>query len=183
MQKRKWKNRALALFAAACTVLMTAGTVSADTDGTELPAVQPAQLEIRLGPDWAGAGFQLRTDAGLYPGELVVEETGVLRLEIGGSQSYLLSCTEPPSPPAHPAEKTPDSEIQLSIEPGGAEEPIPQPSPVFEEDAPRGLILAFPAVVFLAAGCLFLLHRRKRQRQIRFDRNTDFSPNRDEKQK
>ena len=66
--------------------------VYADTDGTEMQVVQAENLEIQLGPDWAGVEFELKTDAGLYPGTIAVGEDGVLRLEIGGSSSYVLSC-------------------------------------------------------------------------------------------
>lgn len=62
------------------------------TDGTELEVMEPEQLEIQLGADWAGTEFQLKTDAGVYPGSITVGEDGVLRLEIGGSKSYILSC-------------------------------------------------------------------------------------------
>lgn len=62
------------------------------TEGTELQVLQPQQLEIQLGTDWAGVEFQLKTDAGLYPGTIPVGEDGVLRLEIGGSTAYILTC-------------------------------------------------------------------------------------------
>lgn len=64
----------------------------ADTDGTEIQVLQPERLEIQLGTAWAGVEFQLRTDSGLYPDPIPVGEDGVLRLEIGGSSSYILSC-------------------------------------------------------------------------------------------
>lgn len=62
------------------------------TDGTELQVVQPKQLIIQLGPEWAGVEFQLKTDSGLYPGTIQVGEDGILRLEIGGSEAYTLTC-------------------------------------------------------------------------------------------
>lgn len=64
----------------------------ADTDGSEFIVVQPEQLEIQLGSDWIGAEFQLRTDHGLYPNPIPVDQNGILRLEIGGSSKYTLSC-------------------------------------------------------------------------------------------
>lgn len=42
------------------------------TDGTELQVAQPEQLEIQLGSEWAGVEFQMKTDAGLYPGTIPV---------------------------------------------------------------------------------------------------------------
>ena len=69
-----------------------ASAVSQGTDGTELQVMKPQNLQIHLGEDWAGTGFELTTDAGKYPGVIPVGEDGVLRLEIGGSENYILSC-------------------------------------------------------------------------------------------
>ena len=62
------------------------------TNGDELQMMQAEQLEIQLGIEWSGVEFQLKTDSGLYPGVIPVGEDGVLRLEIGGSSSYILTC-------------------------------------------------------------------------------------------
>ncbi len=62
------------------------------TNGDELNVAAAQKLEIQLGTDWSGKKFQLRTDVGLYPGDIIVDNDGVLRLEIGGSKSYILSC-------------------------------------------------------------------------------------------
>ena len=64
----------------------------ADTDGSEIQVVSPSYLEVQLGPAFAGTEFQFRTDTGIYPGLIQVGEDGVLRLEIGGSSHYILSC-------------------------------------------------------------------------------------------
>lgn len=69
-----------------------ASATSQGTDGTELEVIQPQNLEIQLGESWAGVEFELKTDAGMYPGVIVVGEDGILRLEIGGSENYILSC-------------------------------------------------------------------------------------------
>ena len=69
-----------------------ASAAAQGTDGTELEVVQPEQLEIQLGESWAGVAFELKTDAGMYPGVIPVGEDGILRLEIGGSTSYILTC-------------------------------------------------------------------------------------------
>ena len=52
----------------------------------------PQNLEIQLGQSWAGVEFQLKTDFGMYPGVIPVGADGILRLEIGGSENYILSC-------------------------------------------------------------------------------------------
>lgn len=69
-----------------------ASAVSQGTDGTELEVVQPEKLEVFLGQAWSGVEFQLRTDAGKYPDPIPVDEDGILRLEIGGSENYFLTC-------------------------------------------------------------------------------------------
>lgn len=69
-----------------------ASATAQGTDGTELEVVQPEKLEIQLGESWAGVAFELKTDAGMYPGVIPVGEDGILRLEIGGSTSYILTC-------------------------------------------------------------------------------------------
>ena len=83
------------MLALLCCILMCTGVVYAtgdDTDGTELQVAQPVILEVQLGPQWAGVEFQLKTDAGLYPGTIAVGQDGILRTELGNSGSYVLSC-------------------------------------------------------------------------------------------
>ena len=75
-----------------CFLNLYTMSVSADTDGTELNLLEPSKLEIQLGNDWSGVQFQLKTDVGVYPEEIEVGEDGVLRLEIGGSSTYVLTC-------------------------------------------------------------------------------------------
>lgn len=62
------------------------------TDGMEIQVMEAEQLEVQLGKEWAGREFQLKTDAGLYPGTITVGEDGVLRTELGGSTRYILTC-------------------------------------------------------------------------------------------
>lgn len=62
------------------------------TNGDEFQLMEAEKLEIQFGEEWAGVEFQLKTDAGLYPRNIAVGDDGVLRLEIGGSKTYILSC-------------------------------------------------------------------------------------------
>lgn len=71
--------------------------VSQGTDGTELEIVQPETLELRLGKAWAGAEFELQTEAGRYPDLIPADENGVLKLEIGGSPTYILTRMDAPT--------------------------------------------------------------------------------------
>ena len=89
MQAKKKSWQRLFFMVVTILALMTPQTVFATggTDGTELQVAEPASLEIQLGADWTGVEFELKTDAGVYPGDVIVGEDGVLRLEIGGSKS------------------------------------------------------------------------------------------------
>ncbi len=77
-----------------CSLCLFIGSVhvAQGTEGDELRILEAQKLEIQLGSAWAGTEFSLRTDAGLYPDKIAVGGDGVLRLEIGGSKSYVLSC-------------------------------------------------------------------------------------------
>lgn len=91
-------RKSLTAFALAGVLAATFGTgipASAEnqgTDGTEIQVMEAEQLEVQLGKEWAGREFQLKTDAGLYPGTITVGEDGVLRTELGGSTHYILTC-------------------------------------------------------------------------------------------
>lgn len=95
MKTVKKKLAALALAGMLAATLGNGVSVSAENqgiDGTEMQVFKAEQLEIQLGKEWAGREFQLKTDAGLYPGTITVGEDGVLRTELGGSTRYILTC-------------------------------------------------------------------------------------------
>lgn len=105
--KAKLKKRIIPLFlclffAIGVFTSIPAYAVSQGTDGDELQVLEASELEIQLGTDWAGVGFVLRTDAGVYPGPVYVGSDGVLRLEIGGSKQYILSCLQSDIPIPEP---------------------------------------------------------------------------------
>ena len=83
------------------------------TEGDELQVLQPEQLEIQLGAELAGAQFSLKTDAGMYPGTVVADEHGVLRMEIGGSKAYVLTRLTS----AQPTVLSEEAETEPSTEP------------------------------------------------------------------
>ena len=120
----------------------------ADTDGTEIQVVQPEQLEIQLGPAWTGVEFQLQTDAGLYPEPISVGEDGILRLEIGGSSRYVLSCLSSPVQPAPAAPEVGQPAEIIDAEnaiPQTVPSPVPTPSPAAPSLAPESLPSNQPA--------------------------------------
>lgn len=125
------KRKALAAMLAVMAMSLMALNAHADTDGTELQVVEPSQLTIQLGSEWVGVEFQLRTDAGVYPGTVVVDESGVLSLEIGGSSTYELSCLgSPQAAPTLEPEPTeaPESE-QAETEPATTSADTVTPTP------------------------------------------------------
>ena len=143
----------------------------ADTDGTEIQVVQPERLEIQLGTAWAGVEFQLRTDSGLYPDPIPVGEAGVLRLEIGGSNSYVLSCLGLSNaiPMVEPEnygelatvefpETTPEAAESDNPAPPEVTEPLAEetPAPVQETPHPVKTVAGIPVkhVIFFGAGIL-----------------------------
>ena len=125
MKAKIWKCVALVL-ALMCILTFPIGVSAASqgTNGDEMQVATPEKLEIHLGQEWAGVTFELTTDYGKYPDPIPVGEDGVLRLEIGGSSSYVLSClsseTEAPAPsetsPSEnaPSESTPAEDATVS---------------------------------------------------------------------
>ena len=132
------------------------------TDGTELQVAQPEQLEIQLGAEWAGVEFQMKTDAGLYPGTIPVGQDGVLCLEIGGSKSYVLTClnsaAKAPSPTQAPARA--ESQPEEKTEGSSAEEKDATVAGI-----PVLHLCLFVGGMVLAVGGLITMHVVKRRRE------------------
>ena len=171
------------------------------TDGTEMQVLEAEQLEIQLGSDWAGVEFELKTDAGMYPGTIAVGEDGVLRLEIGGSSSYILTCINSGVTVPEPAQASATDEEQpedgqtgmeaagqeaageasedLAADPEAAQEPG---NPETEEaEAQENTIAGIPVVhiivfavgMVLAVGCLITMYVLKKRRENLADDDDD----------
>jgi len=108
MKTKIWKCVALVL-ALMCILTFPIGVSAASqgTNGDEIQVATPEKLEIHLGQEWAGVTFELTTDYGKYPDPIPVGEDGVLRLEIGGSSSYVLSCLSSEAEAPVPSETSP----------------------------------------------------------------------------
>lgn len=147
-----------------CFPVQVSAETQQGTNGDELQLMEAEQLEIQLGTDWAGVEFQLKTDAGLYPGTVVVGQDGVLRMEIGGSKSYILTCmnsaVEVPEPTQAPA--TTESQT---------EEPKPETETADDGDSatvagiPVLHIVLFAGGMVVAVGALITMHVAKRRRE------------------
>lgn len=162
-KKRSWQS--LLFMVVTILALMMPQTVFATggTDGTELQVAEPASLEIQLGTDWAGVEFELKTDAGVYPGDVIVGEDGVLRLEIGGSKSYILTCmsssVEVPDPEQAPATTEESSESSAEeTETAAAEENTIAGIPTMH-------LILFGGGMVIAIGTLVGLYVVKRRKQ------------------
>lgn len=145
------------------------------TNGDELQVMEAEQLEIQLGVDWAGVEFQLKTDAGLYPGAVVVGTDGVLRLEIGGSSKYILSCMKSPVHVPKPSESeffTESSQAPATTE-SDTNETVEETTPGTEteqENTVAGIPVAHLAIfvggMILAVGTLIVMHVMKKRREM-----------------
>ena len=158
-----------ALLLAVVLSLAMSTVAFADTDGTEPKIVQqPDQLVLQLGTRWAGVEFELRTDAGIFPVPVVVDETGVLTMDLGGSKTYTLSCIDSTVAIPDPGSE-PDPE---ETEPPESDPPpsTPEVPPTVEQEGPSIL----PAVVFIiglitASAGLVMLHIAKKRREADYD--------------
>ena len=188
---RRFKKWIAMLGAAVCVFALMAAPVYADTDGTELQVADASKLEIQLGTAWSGVEFQLRTDVGIYPNTIAVGEDGVLRLEIGGSSVYTLTCLNSAVavPEANEAatEETsmPDGEIISAPEQSGIATEADPPSEETEmqterEDAnniagiPIMHIVLFGGGLLLAVGGLVAIHVVNRRREERDAYDDDY---------
>ena len=179
---KKMKTGIGVMLALLCCILMCTGVVYAtgdDTDGTELQVAQPVILEVQLGPQWAGVEFQLKTDAGLYPGTIAVGQDGILRTELGNSGSYVLSCltlnAAVPSPGDIPSPDVTQQE-QEPLTTDSAENADAASQNVQEQDSGRPTVSGIPVMhiilfgggLLLAAGSLvamrFIRNRRPSER-------------------
>ena len=185
--------KAFALILAMLCILcfpIPASAVSQGTDGTELQVMKPQNLQIHLGEEWAGIGFELTTDAGKYPGIIPVGEDGVLRLEIGGSENYILTCLNSAVAIPAPNESIPaGTEMSSEAESGNdspymneesassTEETIPAEAST--ENTIAGIPIAhltlFVGGLIVAAGTLTGIHinQKRRAAHIDYDENDE----------
>jgi hypothetical protein len=188
MKTKIWKCVALVL-ALMCILCFPIGVSAASqgTNGDEMQVATPEKLEIHLGQEWAGVTFELTTDYGKYPDPIPVGEDGVLRLEIGGSSSYVLSCLssaeEAPAPSETiPAETTPADTAPSEDATTGTDNlvDIETIEPVEEEGTVAGIpvtnIVLFGGGLVLAVGALVginLVQKRRAQSSNHADDEND----------
>ena len=115
----------ICILLASCLVFLA--SAKEGTEGDELQVLQPEQLEIQLGAELAGAQFSLKTDTGMYPGTVVADANGTLKLEIGGSSSYVLTRLDAASAAPAAAVLTDDPDQPVSeMSAGETETAVPE---------------------------------------------------------
>ena len=106
--KKKMLILAMALIVCAVSILPWTQVAYATPDAEPTKTTIADKLMLQLGPDWAGVEFELVTDVGKYPGTIVVDNTGVLALELSDSSTFTLSCLNSKVTPPKPALQEPD---------------------------------------------------------------------------
>ena len=201
--KKKFVKAVSLVAALACLLCfpVKASAASQGTNGTELEVVQAQKLQVQLGEAWAGIEFQLRTDAGKYPDPIPVGENGILELEIGGSENYLLTCLnsrlEIPEPgetqagqedaaeetaAADATESTVDVTEAATEDSEGTEAPTENAEePTVEADAeiaeiggvPVTHVIIFAGGLIIAVALLIFMHMHQKTRNNLDDSNDD----------
>ena len=159
------------LLTALCLAMCLCTTAFADTDGTE-PKItqQPDQLVLQLGTRWAGVEFELRTDAGVFPAPIIVDETGVLTMDLGGSTTYTLSCINSTVPIPDPEPTGPDTPPTTQQDPAPSQPPTNNTSGSNTRNVvPVVFFLAALALAVVGLVALFLSRRSARQRYADWD--------------
>ncbi len=184
------KNKKWLVVLVAVIVMLAMPIAYADTDGTELLVTdEPAQLIIHLGTDWAGAAFELKTDAGVYPQPVVVGQDGLLTTELGGSKTYILSAlqsslpaqqsgtegTHPEDGLASPAPRQSDTPEKSAPASKDIPEDVQPPSELPTAGAnniggiPTMHLILFAGGLFVCAVVLFVMYVLKRRKESDVD--------------
>lgn len=152
-----------ALFLTLILMLALSPAALADTDeSTPRITQQPDQLVLQLGVRWAGVEFELRTDAGRFPVPVVVDESGILTMDLGGSTTYTLSCMDSSVPVPSP-----------ELEPEWMSEEEQPGSPAKKMEAPESsdghLVVLIVILIVIVIALLGVLFYSKRQQQDVYD--------------
>ena len=163
----------VAMLCILCFPVQVLAETQQGTTSDELQLMEAEKLEIQLGTEWDGVEFQLKTDAGLYPGTVKVGQDGVLRMEIGGSKSYILTCmnsaVKVPEVTQAPATTETDSD-QNNSETDSAEEGSATVAGI-----PVLHIVLFAGGMVVAIGALIAMHvvKRRRENEPVYDEDDD----------
>jgi hypothetical protein len=135
----------------------------AKTDGSEIQITdQPDRLIIQFGPQWAGVEFELKTDAGLFPVPVVVDASGILKMDLGGSKTYTLSCLASPVEIPEP-QTEPDTAAPPPVPTQENAKPVTEPDN--KSGIPTGHLILFLVGLAIAVGGLLAMRYFKRGRE------------------
>lgn len=154
---RRWSFTAILLV---IIIMALSPAALADTNGQELKVTdQPDRFVLELGSDWSGVQFELTTDAGIFPVPVVVNEHGILSMDLGGSKTYTLSRIS-----EAPAQKTePVSDDQKT--PAQTESPIGENAGNdANEGIPTAQLVIFLCGLAIAVGGLIMMYIMKKRR-------------------
>ena len=157
-------------------MLILSPAAYADTDAnTPHITQQPDQLILQLGARWAGVEFELRTDAGVFPVPVVVDESGILSVELGGSSTYTLSCIDssipiPDPEPVDPETQSPGNAPSAPAQSSGSNAPAGNTRNI----APIVFFIAALALAVVGLVALILSRRRSYSRFGDWDDEDDF---------
>jgi len=160
-----------AVFATALALVICAPIAYADTNGSEIQITdQPDQLILQLGPKWAGVEFELKTDAGVFPIPVVVDQTGILKMDLGGSRTYILSsfssAVAVPEPLFETEDPAADPDEAQSVEPDftpAADVNIPNRIPTLH------LVVFLGGLAVSATGLILMRVSKRRRRKYYYD--------------
>jgi hypothetical protein len=145
---------------------------------------QPDKLILELGPEWAGVAFELITDAGVFPVPVIVDASGVLRMDLGGSRSYTLSCVQeavavpsseaaagnvtgaPPPPPTAPG-------VSAAAD-GDSDEGDANPATTFGIPTSHLILFLGGLVVAVVSLIVMLYLKRRRESYEYYDDDDDY---------
>ena len=161
--KIKLLKGALTVLSLICILCIPVTPIYAEPQGTD-----GTEMQIQLGADWAGVEFQLKTDSGLYPGTIAVGEDGVLRMELGGSKSYVLTCMNS-SVSAPEATQAPATTEEAQNESNAGQESNESNSGQDTEGTVAGIpilhLVLFAGGMVLAVGSLVAMRVMKKRRE------------------
>lgn len=175
MKKRTYRRWTVLLLAAVLSLALAPAALADTGDTTPKITKQPDQLVLQLGARWAGVEFELRTDAGVFPVPVVVDESGVLRMDLGGSTTYTLSCIDSTVPIPGPvtgealgSETTPPEEGVSVQAPPPTSEPAPAPAPS-QQNIPLVPLMVFLVGFAAVGGGMIAYWILKRQQSDAYD--------------
>ena len=151
---------AVTAFAEETTIDM-ATSPNQGVEGDIMQVMQPEELEIQLGSDFAYHGFKLDLDYGTYPETIYADEYGVLKLEIGGSDKYVIRHTgeiKDTSEETTWSDAIGSAEVADNDSEASPSEAVTENKPANNslDRLPLGVVIAVATLAVLGVGAIFI---------------------------